>query len=410
MPETSVDYGDAIERSGTGANSSTVLSRTPFVDGARHVLYPIDEPLLVLGRYADGDSNGSPSNAADADDNDSSIDLSSVPTFSLGNNGPVRLTALASTADLQNKFISISDDLFNVVTFQFKHDNSAVTVANAIPVSVAVAATASEVALALRNAIHNEAIVKGRLFGISAQVTGNVISVDASASHLFDLSGSVHNTVPFIQRQPTGSQTIQVRLPANDLALANGQRTFTMVDGSGNTVVFQIVDRSAAVLSSVLGRNVPVFVNMNPIASPAEPADTDATFATKVAAAINGAIASRRLNLPSVTASGNEVRVLADDEDGVSFRGYFNAVYNSGSVASGDLPLDLRLQGFLSSRPLRRAMQDSSTPGSTGIKTMTSKIPGRGSSIANRLFVDPTSSISSRLQLPSSVTPRLDSV
>ncbi|WP_396160153.1 GEVED domain-containing protein, partial [Flavobacterium sp.] len=77
---------------------------------------------------------------------------------------------------------------------------------------------------------------------------------------------------------------------------------------------------------------------MNPIASPAEPADTDATFATKVAAAINGAIASRRLNLPSVTASGNEVRVLADDEDGVSFRGYFNAVYNSGSVASGDRP------------------------------------------------------------------------
>ncbi|MFN7894463.1 MAG: tandem-95 repeat protein [Pirellula sp.] len=338
MPETSVDYGDAIERSGTGANSSTVLSRTPFVDGARHVLYPIDEPLLVLGRYADGDSNGIPSNAADADDNDSSIDLSSVPTFSLGNNGPVRLTALASTADLQNKFISISDDLFNVVTFQFKHDNSAVTVANAIPVSVAVAATANEVALALRNAIHNEAIVKGRLFGISAQVTGNVISVDASASHLFDLSGSVHNTVPFIQRQPTGSQTIQVRLPANDAALANGLRTFTMVDGSGNTVVFQIVDRSAAVVSSVLGRNVPVFVNMNPIASPAEPADTDATFATKVAAAINGAIASRRLNLPSVTASGNEVRVLADDEDGVSFRGYFNAVYNTGTAATTTRP------------------------------------------------------------------------
>ncbi|MFN9411000.1 MAG: Ig-like domain-containing protein, partial [Pirellula sp.] len=338
MPQTAVDYGDAIERTGTGAISNTSLSRTPFIDGVRHVMYPIDEPLLVLGRYADGDANGIPSIAADADDNDSSIDLANVPTFSFGNNGPVRLTTLASTADLQNKFITISDNVFNVVTFQFKHDNSPVTIANAIPVSVVATAPANDVALALRNAIHNEAILKGRLFGISAQVSGNVISIDASATHLFDLSGSVHNTVPFIQRQPTGTQTIQVRLPANDAALASGARTFSIVDGSGNTVVFQIVDRSAAVLSSVLGRNVPVFVNMNPIVSPAEPADTDATFATKVAAAINGAIASRRLNLPNVTVSGNEVRVLADDEDGVSFRGYFNAVYNAGTAATTTRP------------------------------------------------------------------------
>ncbi|MFN9463714.1 MAG: hypothetical protein ACK6B2_10985, partial [Planctomycetota bacterium] len=48
MPEVSVDYGDAVQRIGTGSNSSTLLAD----NGVRHGLYPDDATLLVLGNYA----------------------------------------------------------------------------------------------------------------------------------------------------------------------------------------------------------------------------------------------------------------------------------------------------------------------------------------------------------------------
>ncbi|MFM8400530.1 MAG: hypothetical protein ACKOAH_22080, partial [Pirellula sp.] len=66
MPEVSVDYGDAVQRTGTGSNSSTLLAD----NGVRHGLYPDDATLLVLGTYADGETDGRPSAAADADDFD----------------------------------------------------------------------------------------------------------------------------------------------------------------------------------------------------------------------------------------------------------------------------------------------------------------------------------------------------
>ncbi|MFN9715578.1 MAG: hypothetical protein ACK57G_17470, partial [Planctomycetota bacterium] len=105
MPEVAIDFGDAVERSGTGSSSNTLIAN----NGARHGLYPDDARLLVLGSYADGDADGQPSAAADADDFDSKIDFDTLSSIlSISSKGPARLIASASDPTMIGKSISIT--------------------------------------------------------------------------------------------------------------------------------------------------------------------------------------------------------------------------------------------------------------------------------------------------------------
>ena len=308
MPEVSLDYGDAIERAGTGANSATLLA----LNGARHTIYPIDEPLLVLGQYVDADTNGVTSPAADGDDNDSSVILSTGLPFAIGQSGPARLVTTASGAALVGRAITIRDNVNNTVVFRFT-DGTVTLGAGEIGVTVLPADSADTIAETLRAAIYTQAIETGRLFNIVARRSGNVISLDGTLDHRFDLS----DVAGLIRRDNTGTLSVAVqKTDGSGNNLLDGQ-SLTIADGSGNVISFQVIDTSAGTPTALAAGNVAVRVNLL--------TDSDAVIAAAFRDAINAAITSRRLNLPQVTLTGTELRILADDEDGVRFQGYFNA-------------------------------------------------------------------------------------
>lgn len=314
MPEVGLDFGDAIERSGTGTTSSTVLTSTsPIVSGARHALYPIDEPLLVLGRYADADSNGQTSPAANADDSDAQITFSAGLGFEVTSAGPIRLAFGPNGPALLGASFTISDNVNNTVVFRFVN-NTGVPGVGEIGVNIDSAVTALDVAEAVRSAIKVSTIDRGLLFGITAILDGDQLVIGGTANHRF-----VTDAAPsFVRRVILGSQTIRViASPTID------GETLTIQDGSGSTLAFQIIDTSLTASLPLGAGNVPVRVNLSTI--------TNAALAESLRVAINNSIQSRRLNLPTIPSSalvGNELRISANDEDGVAFNGFFNS-FNS---------------------------------------------------------------------------------
>ncbi len=82
-------------------------------------MYPIDEPRLVLGRYADADANGVTGPAADSDDNDTQITFSAGLGFSVTGAGPIRLAFGPNGAGLLGRSITIEDDANNIIVFRF---------------------------------------------------------------------------------------------------------------------------------------------------------------------------------------------------------------------------------------------------------------------------------------------------
>ncbi len=308
MNEVRFDFGDAMERSGTGSHSSTLATN----NGSKHAIFPIDEPLLVLGQYVDFDENGQPSNGADGDDNDSMVTYSAAMPFSIGEVGPARLIVAAKNPAMIGRSITISDHVNPPVVFRFT-DGPTSLPAEEVAVDIQSATTADEVAEALRTAIDLHAIQTGRVFNLMARRSGNILTLGGDDTNRFQLADM--QALGFIQRDQTGSLTIVMAKQNSAGTLMDGQ-ILTIADGSGREVNFQVIDTSVGVPSSTIGSNIGVRIAL--------PSATDASIATAFRDAINAAIGAGRLHLPMVTQSGNELRILADDEDGVQFQGVFN--------------------------------------------------------------------------------------
>ena len=306
MPEVAVDYGDAIERTGTGSNSSTTLAN----NGVRHGLYPDDAKSLVLGVYADGDVDGVPSAAADSDDFDGAVAFGSLSNFlAVSPKGPARLIASSFNASMIGKSLTISDTVAKSVTYEFTL-GGAVTIPGARAVDLTGAVTGADVASRLQ-AVVLASILDGSITGIHSSATGSILSLGGTSGHLFDLS----NAGTALTRSLSGSTEFTVASVLTGLSAGN---TMSITDGFGNTVGLQVIDTNpAATPTALLVGNVAVLVDLTTV--------TPSTFANALATAINTAIADSKLKLPTVSVVNNSIRISGDDEDGVSFNSWFNA-------------------------------------------------------------------------------------
>jgi VCBS repeat-containing protein len=306
MPEVSVDYGDAVERSGTGSNSSTRLAN----NGVRHGLYPEDATQLLLGAYADGDADGVPSAAADSDDFDGSVSFGTLSSFlQVSPKGPARLIASAFDASMVGKSLTISDTVSNSVTYEFTLGGS-VSIPGARAVDLTGAVSGADVASRLQ-AVVLASILDGSITGIHSSATGAVLSLGGTSGHLFDLS----NASTSLTRSLTGATEFTVASVLTGLTAGN---TMSITDGFGNTIGLQVIDTNpSAPPTALLVGNVAVLVDLSTV--------TTTTFANAIATGINTAINDSKLKLPTVSVVNNSIRVSGDDEDGVSFNSWFNA-------------------------------------------------------------------------------------
>jgi VCBS repeat-containing protein len=306
MPEVAVDYGDAVERSGTGAVSNTRLGD----NGVRHGLYPDDASLLVLGAFADGEVDGVPSAAADSDDFDSAISLDTLaPFLSVNANGPANLVINAVGASIVGRTVTIVDAVGNSVRYEFVENGNAPVNPAARAVDVTGAATTAAVALRFQTVVL-ASILDGSVTGIHASATGNVLSLGGSSAHRFDLSLAGTSVTRAL------SGTLGLTFNTSLIGLAAGQ-SMSITDGSGNTVGFQIIDTNpSAPVSSLLVGNYAIGINLATA--------TASDVASALATAINAAINDTRLRLPTVSAVGATLTVRNDDEDGVQFNSWFN--------------------------------------------------------------------------------------
>ncbi|MFN7733663.1 MAG: tandem-95 repeat protein [Pirellula sp.] len=306
MPEVAVDFGDAIERADTGATSNTTLAN----NGVRHGIYPDDASLLVLGAFADGEVDGSPSDAADADDFESGLTLGSLASFvSVNANGPARLVTRTVTSSTFGKTLTITDPIGNSVTFQYVNSSNPLTDPSFTPVDLTGLITSSQVASALQAAVLN-AILGGRITGIHAVANGGLLSLGGTGNHLFDLSRAGNE----ITRSMQGTLGITIN---SDLTGLTAGQSLSITDGSGNTVGFQVFDTNpAAPVAVLVAGNYAIRVNLATA--------TASDVASALATAINSAIRDTRLRIPTVTASGASLVIRNDDEDGFSYDNWFN--------------------------------------------------------------------------------------
>ncbi len=338
MPEVVLDYGDA-----PGTNAATLQAS----NGARHAILPEDEPLLVLGSYVDADNDGQPEAVALGDDLDSSVSLGSLP-LQLGTNGPGRLRFPVPTVGLVGRSVTVSDPRLKSVTLEFVN-GGAPSISGAIAVNIAGLTTANQLASAFSTALLN-ALLAGRIDGITPIATADVVSLGGTSSHQIDTANA-----PTVVRLMEGSLVLSVQ--ANMALYADGQM-MTIQDGSGNTVTFELNSPVSPV--SVAVGNIAVNIDLGTA--------TPASLASAIAAAINGQIALGNLKLPTAVVVGATITLKADDEDGVRFDGLFNArsnpvpvVITSSGVGVVDAWIDWNDDGdfldagekILSSQPVR---------------------------------------------------------
>lgn len=306
MPEVQFDFGDAIERAATGSPSGTLI----IDNGARHAILPSDEPKLVLGKHVDSDDNGVVSVAADADDFDSLVTLSNGLPFEVSTEGPARLV-VTSIGSLVGETLTLKDDLNNTVVFRFTTSNAALSNGE-IAVNIQGLSTTTLVAQKLAQVIYDSGVNTGRIFGFLPRTSGNIVSLGGSAEHRIELSRSDVG----IARELSGN----VHLNVTATGLSDGQ-TLTIHDGSGNHSIFQFIDIAAASPTQLLDGNIAVRVRLT---GPVDERASDEDVASAVRDAINARIQSGRLRMPEVVADGTRLTLHLDDEDGVTFNGFFN--------------------------------------------------------------------------------------
>ena len=328
MPEVTVDYGDiAGTQIPTIKLPNSVVAPVVFNgDGARHALLPIDIPLLVLGDFADADNDGAPSPSASGDDSETLFSLGTLASTgaTLVNKGSATIVVnRALITDGQQFTITdtIAHPLASVV-FEFTTDatTSSPTV---VPIQVAVADTSAMVATKVAAAI--EAVLKsGRLDNIIPvvdPVASNQVRLVANDGYVFDLSAAAGLT-----RLANGN--VEITLSASIANLDGKQFSFT--DGNGKTVSFELNLYDPALPIPVVSANQVAINIPSTVASPTTPA----AVASAIAAAINTQLNMRNLLTSLATASGSTISILADDEDGVTFKGVFNAASNPVTVTA----------------------------------------------------------------------------
>lgn len=301
MRDAQLDFGDSNGLDIPTVEASILLASNG--NGSRHALLPVDYPLLALGQFADPDQDGQPSPAMDGDDNDSLVIFSSLPGVVQGPAGPATLS-LAAPAALHLQSFVITDTAnrpFAPLTFEFRTSGSMAGNASTLVVDLSAAITANDVASQLSLAVQ-AAVVSGRLTGLTAIASGSQVNLGGSASHLVDLTNA-----PAVNRLAVGN--VDLVVPANIAALTGG--TLTIHDGAGQSVTFEI---NPAGTSS----NIAIVTDLSNTGTPE-------AVAADIAIAINGQIRARGLVLGQSVATGSTVTVFANDEDGVSFGGVFNA-------------------------------------------------------------------------------------
>lgn len=318
MPNALQDFGDS-----GGANIPTVANAVSSNgNGARHVILPVDLPLLALGTWSGPNQDGRPTVAADGDDFSTSVQLGTLGSaggVSLGSSGPARLI-LPAAAGLDGQQIVIADGgnaLLSPITFEFDLDGNSVPAANKEIVNLLSTDTAEQVAAKLTDAVW-QTILAARMTGLVPVADGNQVSMGGTEFHVFDLSGA-----PGVQRLAAGNVSLVV--PDSTATLADGQ-TMSITDSLGRVVVFELNSTG-----SVAPGNVPININLATA--------TPDSVAAAIADAIQSRIDQRQLWLGGVVAIGSSLTILGDDEDGVSFGGLFNS-------GSAPVPVFVRSTGF----------------------------------------------------------------
>jgi VCBS repeat-containing protein len=297
MPEMSLDYGDA-----PGAGSQTMQSD----NGSRHAILPEDEPYLVLGQWVDADADGQPDSSATGDDYDSLM-AGTLP-LSVGTTGPAVLE-MPGPAGLVGRTIVIRDPARHLVTFEFTNSGSA-SIPGAVAVNLTGALTPTDVATRFTAAVLG-ALTTGRIDDLIPIQRGPVVDLGGTPEHLFDLSNASSVT-----RVQTGS--LSLLGSSNIAAYADGQ-TWTIQDGAGGTVTWELHDSSTGPVSVTPG-NLPFAADLT--------VATAAQVMQSLQAAIVQAISNRQISLPAPTLSGTQLTIAADDEDGVRFTEIFNSRAN----------------------------------------------------------------------------------
>ncbi len=297
MPDVSFDFGDA-----PGAGAFTLFAN----DGARHALLPVDASQLFLGSTVSADANGIPSTSLTGDDNAARVTLGTLGSVGgivrQGNEGPA-VVAVPNASALDGQTIFIDDGASRTILFEFDTNNiQSNPTAVRIPLAGELAAA---VATKLATAVNN-AVKRGDITGLIAVAQGTEVSLGGSLLHSFTFS----NALP---RVLVGNVVLSV--PSVGSLAAN--QSMAISDGQGNLSIF-VLNPSVALPSNGQAILVPTLGTTA----------TAADVAAAIARAINEQIGAGKLALPQVTSSGSTVRVLTNDEDGVSFGALFNAGSN----------------------------------------------------------------------------------
>lgn len=301
MPEAELDYSDS-----PGARIPTIESATATNgNGARNVILPIDYPLLALGTWVDSNADGLPSIAADADNYDTVVNFGTLGGVTQGTAGSARLQMPAASL-LNGQSVSITDKVIPLV-FKFDTTGLAVGGPNLIIVNLNAADSAPVVATKFAAAVR-QALIDARVAGVIPIADGVFVSLGGSSAHQFDVS-----LAPAVVRLKQGP--VDMVIPSSLASLADGQ-TMKITDSRGRQVTFELNDTS--VPSTVLAGNVAVNVNMTTA--------TPTVVAQAYVSAINAQVAAGGLGIGGATLFGTAtVRILGNDEDGVTFDGLFNA-------------------------------------------------------------------------------------
>ncbi len=299
MPEAELDYSDS-----PGARIPTIESATANNgNGARNVILPIDYPLLALGTWVDSNADGLPSLAADADNYDTVVNFGTLGGVTQGTAGSARLQ-MPLPGLINGQSIAITD---KVIPLVFRFTTTPTGGPNLIDVDLNGAVTAEDVAARFAAAV-GTALVLARIAGVIPINEGAFVSLGGSSTHQFDVS-----LAPSVVRLKQGP--VDMVIPSSLATLSDGQ-TMSITDSRGRQVTFELNDTSAP--STVLAGNAAVNVNLTTA--------TPTIVAQAFVSAINAQVAAGRLGIGGATLFGTTtVRILGNDEDGVTFDGLFNA-------------------------------------------------------------------------------------
>ncbi len=252
MPEVTLDFGDAPQAGHrtvtTGLNpENNTVER--YIDASRHAILPIDAPLLVLGTHVDAEHDGQPNISATGDDVAVASISSTIPGSTTEISGSAVLRTMSASAAIDGQRITVTDPSFQVVTFEFDTAaNPGSVQAGNVRVAVSLGDSAAVVASKLRDAV-NTAVLDGRIEGLSAYASGDLVDLGGTSEHSFDVSAAALAVTRVAQSD------FVLNLPAT--GIADGQ-VISLTDTQARTAVFELDVVNPGDLPSVTAPNIAV--------------------------------------------------------------------------------------------------------------------------------------------------------